>query len=102
MSASFVAVASVTEIAPGQSKIVQAGGKQLAIVNVEGTFHVIDNACPHFGGPMGLGKLDGAKLSCPWHGWTFDVRTGENLFAPQLALRCYPVKVENEQIFVQV
>ena len=70
--------------------------------NVDGTFHAVDNECPHFGGPMGLGKLDGGNLSCPWHGWTFDVTSGENVHSPQLALKCFRVKVEGDQVLVEV
>ena len=98
----FVPVARVTDIPPGQTKIVVAGGKQLAIANVDGNFHAVDNACPHFGGPMGLGKLNGSSLSCPWHGWTFDVKTGENVHSPQLALTCFAVKIENDEVLVRL
>lgn len=100
--ASFVAVAKAADLSPGQIRVVEAGGRKVALVNVAGAIHAVDNECPHFGGPMGLGKLDGAKLSCPWHGWTFDVTTGENVHSPQLALRCFNVKVEDGEVLVEV
>lgn len=99
---SFVPVARTADIAPGQAKQVQAGGRKIAIVNVAGRFHAVNDECPHFGGPMALGKVDGAKLSCPWHGWTFDVTTGENVHSPILALKCFEVKVEGDEILVKV
>ena len=102
MERTFVPVARVADIPPGQTRVVEAGGRKLALVNVAGTFHAIDNECPHFGGPMGLGKLDGANLSCPWHGWTFDVTTGENVHSPALAMKCFNVKVEGDEVFVEV
>ena len=98
----FVPVLKLADLPAGQVKVVEAGGKKIALANVGGTVHAVDNECPHFGGPMGLGKLDGAKLSCPWHGWTFDVTTGENVYSPQLALRCFNVRVENDEILVEV
>ena len=98
----YVPVARVADLAPGQTKVVEAGGRQIALVNVAGTFHAVDNECPHLGGPMGLGKLDGTDLACPWHGWRFDVTTGENIHSPQLALRCFTVKVEGDVVMLLV
>ena len=95
-------VATVAEIPPGQARMVEAGGRKLAIVNVGGSFHAVDNECPHFGGPMALGKVDGPRLSCPWHGWTFDVTSGENVHSPALALKCFELKVDGDQIYVKV
>jgi nitrite reductase/ring-hydroxylating ferredoxin subunit len=98
----FVPVARADEIAPGQTRVVEAGGRKIALANVDGTIHAVDNECPHFGGPMGLGKLNGSALSCPWHGWTFDVKTGENVHSPQLSLKCFEVKVEDGEVLVKV
>ena len=97
----FVPCCAVGEIAPGAGKTVTAGGKELAVFNVEGTFHVIDNECPHRGGPLGEGELEGCLLTCPWHAWQFDVRTGESV-TDDSKVAVYPCKVEGDQVLVEI
>ena len=91
------------EIPPGSSKVVQVGEHVVAIFNVEGRLHAIDNTCPHQGGPLGEGYLeDDAIVSCPWHGWTFDVRTGVSPIDPEMKVTCYRVRVESGDILVEI
>ena len=97
----FVPCCTVGEIAPGTGKTVTAGGKELAVFNVEGTFQVIDNECPHRGGPLGEGELEGCLLTCPWHAWQFDVRTGESV-TDDSKVAVYECKVEGDQVLVAV
>jgi nitrite reductase/ring-hydroxylating ferredoxin subunit len=101
--AGFVKVAKTDEIAPGQGKMVEVGGKKIALFNVEGSFYAIDDTCTHRGGPLSEGFLDGREVTCPWHGARFDVTTGEMLGppAPERVAR-YPVKVEGRDIEVEV
>jgi nitrite reductase/ring-hydroxylating ferredoxin subunit len=98
---SFVPCCAVGDIAPGTGKTVTAGGKELAVFNVEGTFHVIDNECPHRGGPLGEGELVGCILTCPWHAWQFDVRTGESV-TDDSKVAVYPCKIEGDQVLVEI
>lgn len=98
--AEYVKVIAASALSPGQACEVQAGGRTLALVNVEGTFHAIDNRCVHRGGPLGQGFVDGFQLGCPWHNWNYDVRTGEMTGNPEFRVACYPVKVEEGQVFV--
>lgn len=74
---------------------VRAGGREIALFNVNGEFHAIDNTCTHEGGPLGEGMVQGTTVSCPWHYAAFDVTTGESLdpIAP-CGVRTYPVVVE--------
>ena len=97
-----VKVAQVGELNPGEGRVVEAGGHTLALFNVDGRFYVVDNSCSHRGGPLGEGDLDGRVVTCPWHGWRWDVTTGANANNPILKLGCFPVSVENGQIFVEV
>jgi NAD(P)H-dependent nitrite reductase small subunit len=91
------------EIPPGASKVVEVREHRVAIFNVAGALHAIDNTCPHQGGPLGEGYLeDGGVVSCPWHGWTFDVRTGVSPIDPELCVRRYPVRVENGEIVIDL
>lgn len=98
----FVKVAQASEIAPGQGKTVEANGREIAIFNVGGTLHAIDNACKHRGGSLGEGELDGSIVTCPLHAWTYDVTNGECFDDPECGVSIYPVKVEGGDVFVEV
>ncbi|MBI5396168.1 MAG: non-heme iron oxygenase ferredoxin subunit [Verrucomicrobia bacterium] len=88
----LIKVAQTNELQPGGCKIVTANGRDLALYNIGGTFHATDNTCPHKGGPLGEGELDGTTITCPWHGWRYDVTTGQCKNNP--AARVAPIKVE--------
>jgi 3-phenylpropionate/trans-cinnamate dioxygenase ferredoxin component len=96
----FVTVAKVSEIPPGTGRTVDVQGVWIALFNVNGTFYAVDNTCPHSGGPLGEGCLDGDVVECPWHGWRFNVRTGKRPGVPHFAVACCPVRVENDVIQV--
>jgi len=78
----FVRVASAEDIPPGSAKLVDVAGKRLAVFNVDGRFYAIDDTCPHRGGPLSEGELEGEVVTCPWHRSTFNVTTGAVLSAP--------------------
>jgi nitrite reductase/ring-hydroxylating ferredoxin subunit len=95
-------IAQASAVEPGTGTVVEAGGRTLALFNVDGTFHVIDNSCPHRGGPLGDGPLTGAIVTCPWHGYRYDVRTGVHQLNPRLNVTCYPVTVEGGVVYVDL
>jgi nitrite reductase (NADH) small subunit len=99
---SRVRVASVVDVPAGEGRVVQAGQHTLALFNVEGRLYAIDNACPHRGGPLGEGDLEGRVVSCPWHAWRWDVTTGLNVNNPALAMACFPVSVADGEVFVEL
>ena len=98
----FVPVLSVADLPPGQAAEVTVGNLAVALFNVGGTFHALTNLCPHRGGPLGQGFVEGTEVSCPWHNYTFDVRTGENVVDPSLKVDRFDVKVEDGRVFVKV
>ncbi len=98
----FVKVANASEIAPGQGKTVEANGREIAVFNVGGTLHAIDNGCKHRGGSLGEGELDGTIVTCPLHAWTYDVTNGECFDDPDCGVATYPVKVEGGDILIEV
>ena len=102
MSDLHLQVASTTEIPSGEGRVFEVKGKSVAIFNVDGRFYAIDNECPHRGGPLGEGVLDGAVVRCPWHAWRWDVSTGANVNNPAVKIACLPVTVEHGTIFVEV
>jgi nitrite reductase/ring-hydroxylating ferredoxin subunit len=96
-----IKIASRADIPAGTGKVVDAGGKQIALFNVEGKFYAIDNTCKHRGGPLGEGELDGTSVVCPWHGWEYDVTTGKNLDDENVRVGCYAVKLEGDDIIIE-
>jgi 3-phenylpropionate/trans-cinnamate dioxygenase ferredoxin component len=95
-------VAEVSDIEPGQGKVVQAEGKALALFNCDGRFYAIDNTCIHRGGPLGEGELLGTVVTCPWHGWQWDVTSGANVMNPAMRVGCYRVTVEGGSVLVDL
>ena len=77
-------------------------GKTLAIANVEGKFLAIDNTCLHRGGPLGQGELKGKIVTCPWHGWQYDVTTGKVIGNPTVGVACYALEVRGEDIWAEI
>lgn len=98
----FVTVARVEEVPPGTVVHVSAGDEQIALAHVEGGFYATEGLCLHLKGPLGEGHLDGSVLSCPWHGWQYDVRTGLNEFDHAIKLRTFEVRVEDGEIQIAV
>ncbi|MFN3477365.1 MAG: Rieske (2Fe-2S) protein [Candidatus Methylomirabilales bacterium] len=95
-------VARVGDFPPGEGMVIEIDGKEIALFNVEGVFYALENICPHRGGPLGEGFLEGAVVTCPWHGWKFDATTGRSPVNPRVGVRSYPVKVEGEDILVEL
>jgi 3-phenylpropionate/trans-cinnamate dioxygenase ferredoxin component len=101
--AEFVKVASVSEIAPGQARLINVRGKEIALFNIEGNFFALENACTHEEGPLAEGDIEGHEVTCPWHGARFDIRTGEVLSAPAYDdVARYNVRVTGTDIEVEI
>jgi nitrite reductase (NADH) small subunit len=98
----LISVASAGDIPVGEGRVVDAAGKTLALFNVGGAYYAIDNGCPHRGGPLGEGDVDGTLVACPWHGWRWDVTSGANVNNPAVRVACFPVKVDGDQILVDL
>ena len=99
--ANFVKVANRNDIPAGTGRTVDINGKPVAVYNVEGNFYAISDTCLHRGGPLGEGELDGKVVTCPWHGWRYDVTTGVNDMNPSINVEKYQVKVEGDDILVE-
>jgi nitrite reductase/ring-hydroxylating ferredoxin subunit len=98
----FVRAIAVSDLPPGQATEVVVAGQPVALFNVGGRFHALVNRCPHRGGPLGQGFLEGSEVSCPWHNWTFDVTTGENVVSAEMRVERHEVRVEDGHVFVKV
>ena len=98
----LVRVALVSDLEPGQGKTVERRGVAIALFNVDGTFRAIGNACGHRGGPLAEGELTGTTVTCPWHGWQFNVTTGSTLRNSEIAVPTYRVEVRGDEVFVEL
>jgi nitrite reductase/ring-hydroxylating ferredoxin subunit len=97
----FVKVAAVSEIPPGDMKMVEVGNEQILLVNVDGTIHACDDVCSHSYASLSEGDLAGAEVQCPLHGAMFNVVTGEVLTPPaDEPLRLFEVRIEGDDVLV--
>jgi nitrite reductase/ring-hydroxylating ferredoxin subunit len=98
----LVKMATLDELPPGSSLEIEHEGRIYALFNVGGTIHAIDGICPHQGGPLADGALEGTVVTCPWHGWQFDVCTGKTPLGPRITQAVYEVKIEGRDVWVAV
>lgn len=95
-------VEPAANLAPGQVMEVQSGDRSFALCNLNGTLHCLDGTCPHAGGPLGQGALDGDLLVCPWHGYEFNCATGLSEPDEDLTVETFKVVVQDGGIFIDV
>ena len=95
-------VARVEDLPHGSALVVSAGETEVAVFHCADGYYATQAECLHMGGPLGRGELEGCVVSCPWHGWQYDVRTGENEFDRAIRLETYEVVVEDGEVKVVV
>jgi nitrite reductase (NADH) small subunit len=98
--ADFIRIEGAENVKPGHGIVAEVNGKTLAVFNVDGSFHAIDNTCIHRGGPLGEGDVEGQVVTCPWHGWQYNVTTGQCVNNPSGKVETYQVKVEGSDVKV--
>ena len=98
----FVKVGSLSTLPPGSVMEAHVGAGTYAVCNAGGEIHALDGICPHAGGPLGQGALHGTTLVCPWHAWGYDCRSGANEIDDALLVDKVPVKIEGNDIFIDV
>jgi len=101
--AEFIKIATVAELPPeGEAKEFVCEGRTVCVANANGKYSAMDNVCPHRGGPLSQGVVDGDKLICPWHGWSFNVRTGESVQRPSTAIPTYGLKIDGDDVLIEI
>ena len=100
--ARFVRLASRADLPPGSAREVEYQGRIYALFNQDGVISALDGICPHQGGPLAEGVVQGTQVTCPWHGWQFDLHTGRSGFGRGLTQPCFAVRVEGDEILVAV
>ena len=111
-------VLSAAELDPGERVVIEREGREIGVFNVDGAFYAVGNYCPHMGGPCAEGLVsgmfdaddegrvtferDGEILCCPWHGWQFDLKTGDHLGLSKQRLLTYDTVVTDGDVYVRV
>ncbi len=100
--ATEVKVCASADLPEGGSRQCDVGGRKVALFRAGGVPFALDGVCPHRGGPLGEGKVDGGVVTCPFHGWRFEVRTGSCLNVPGKVQASFPVREEGGSVLVEV
>jgi nitrite reductase (NADH) small subunit len=96
----FVRVADLTSVPPGKSRAFSVGRYEIALFNVDGDYYALENACPHQGGPIAEGWVENLTVTCPWHAWCFDLRTGSLTMGDFALIPCFEVRIEQDGIYL--
>jgi nitrite reductase (NADH) small subunit len=96
------AVCQLDELSEGRGKEFVVGDRVLAVYLLDGQVQVIDGICPHAGGPLAQGMVRNGVVTCPWHGWQYDVCTGQHRINPRIAVETFAVTVEDGTVFVDL
>lgn len=97
-----VVVGAIEDLPQGSAAVVDTTAGAVAVFNVGGALHALDNRCAHNGGPLAEGSVRDGLVTCPWHWWRYDLATGERRGCPQIRQRRFPVAVEGGQVVVDV
>jgi nitrite reductase/ring-hydroxylating ferredoxin subunit len=100
--AEFRAVCRAEALPPGEARLVRAAGRELALFNIDGTFHAMEDTCLHAGGPLHEGTLRGNVVICPWHQWEFDVTNGACNLNPVVSLDTFEVRIRDGAVEIRV
>jgi 3-phenylpropionate/trans-cinnamate dioxygenase ferredoxin component len=96
-------VATTKDLPPGAARVIEVAGRSIAMFNVEGTIHAIDNECTHEGGPLSEGVVNEGCVVCPWHGAEFDLITGKALTPPAVEdVRPYKVSISGDDVCLEI
>ena len=98
----FVTVGRPGDVPAGQGRQFTVDGRWVALFNIGGTYHAIDAICLHQGGPLAEGTLSGCVVTCPWHGWQFDVTSGALVQDPSTGVTCHETRIVDGQVQVRL
>jgi 3-phenylpropionate/trans-cinnamate dioxygenase ferredoxin subunit/naphthalene 1,2-dioxygenase system ferredoxin subunit len=102
MEEGFVAVALVSDLAPGEMKFAAVDGERIVLANVEGRFHALRDVCGHRNAPLSRGRLIGCIIECPLHFAQFDIRTGKLVDGPvSTDVAVYEIRVEGDTVYAR-
>lgn len=95
-------IAAASDLPPGARKCLEVAGRQITLLNVDGTLHALENNCPHRGGPVGEGEVERGVITCPWHGWSFDLATGQGTENRAAVIPVFPCRIEGSDLVIEI
>lgn len=99
----MIKLADRRDIPEGEARVVHLpDGAEIALFHVNGQIYALDNACPHQGGPLGEGEIENGCVTCPWHGWQFDIATGSCLNMPGDDAKSLPLTIRGDEIYLML
>jgi nitrite reductase/ring-hydroxylating ferredoxin subunit len=101
-SRSYAIVARTDDLPPGGARRVIVEGRHVALFRLDDGFFAIDNLCLHEAGPLCEGQIDDGVVTCPWHGWSYDIRTGILVQDGKVGVSRHCVRVVNDEVHVQL
>jgi nitrite reductase (NADH) small subunit len=101
-SPEFVRVGRVSDFAPGAGKMVVVAGRHVALFRLGDEFFAIDNLCLHRAGPLCDGQIDNGVVTCPWHGWSYEIRTGTMVQDPRVGVSKHDVQIDGDLVSVRL
>jgi NAD(P)H-dependent nitrite reductase small subunit len=98
----FHKAATLEELPSGKAKDIMIGDEPIALYNVKGKIYATSDICPHSGGSLGQGELCERIITCPLHGWKFEVENGKCQNIPSIKVKTYEVKIEGKDILIGI
>jgi nitrite reductase (NADH) small subunit len=98
----FIQVGSVADFTPGQAKMVTVEGRHVAVFRLGDDFFALDNLCLHRGGPLCEGPIANDVVTCPWHGWSYEIKTGTMVQDPRVGVSKHEVRIEGDLVSVRL
>ncbi len=98
----WVKAVEISELNSGAGLVVEVLGRDIALFYEQGQIYAMDNACPHQGGPLGEGAVEGLTVRCPWHGWQFGLQDGVCALSPAFRVQCYSAEIRDEAVWLEI
>ena len=98
----FVAVGKVADFVPGSGTMVVVSGRHVALFRLGDEFHALDNMCLHRGGPLCDGPIERGVVTCPWHGWSYEIATGTMVQDPRVGVSRHHVRIDGDLVAIQL
>ena len=100
--AEFISVGRVADFVPGHGRMVLVSGRHIAVFRLDDGFFAIDNLCLHQAGPLCDGDLEGGVVTCPWHGWSYEIRSGTLVQDPRVGVSKHNTRIVGDDVQVQL
>ena len=98
----FVTVGRVAEFVPGRGRMIVVNGRHIALFRLDDGFFAIDNLCLHQAGPLCDGDIEDGVVTCPWHGWSYEIRSGTLVQDPRVGVSTHNTRIVGDDVQVQL